>query len=87
MHNQTDTETFLWNLGQLRFFGVYYKKPSSEFIMAEKFINTSSAGWVPTGKSGYFSIEMPQAQSITSLVLMEDIFFIALQLTYFMLCN
>lgn len=38
-------------------------------------MNKSSAGCVPTGKSSYFSIEMPQAQSITSLVLMEDIFF------------
>lgn len=37
-------------------------------------MNRSSAGWVPTGKSAYFSIEMSQAQSIISLVLMEDIF-------------
>lgn len=29
-------------------------------------MNKSSVGWVPTGKSGYFSIEMPQAQSIIS---------------------
>ncbi len=51
-------------------------------------MNKSLAGWVPTGKSGYFSIEMPQAQSITSLVLMEDFFFFrALQLSYSMLCN
>lgn len=49
MHNQTDTETFFWNSGQLRFFffliffldggvgrveGCLLKKPDSELITA-----------------------------------------------------
>ena len=38
-------------------------------------MNKSKAGRVPTGKDAWFSIEMPQAQSITPPVLMQDDFF------------
>lgn len=44
-------------------------------------MNKSKAGRVPTGKGAWFSIETPQAQSITTPVLMQDDFFFLSQST------
>lgn len=55
--------------------GAITKSTVSEFVIAGAMYEKCIAGRLPTGKSGYIFNEMPQAQSIISLVLMEDIFF------------